>query len=594
MIKHVLESGGTRRDARSYLNKFFKSGKKQGRPSKPLAKTYGQVNLGSLYASGEASLRDQKSKDRLFEPDHVHQAERLRLLHTAVVKIGAPQLVDDDAVNSIGRTISQLSTLGMRSIVVVDPDVPLNLRSSPFNARINDQIGRIINALQLVEGEDASDKPRAQRIDNAFELKAGDVTGGNFTSAGEESHIHVSNAELIWSPLRRGIVPVIVPVGVTSQPAVKVVCINANDVIVEMVRNVHGLTLQPRRNYRSGRNVSRKKSDQRTIISIDRIIILDPRGGIPSAERAHAPHVYINLKQEYDEIEAQLQDFPLGALDDDVKAVHTANLQLLKRSLDLLPDSSSGLIVTPEAVTRSRKQPEEESGPQVRTRSKRNPLIHNLLTDKPAISSSLPYGRSSGLGYGGPTSTFVKRGMPLTTIPDVFKETWSSPKLLKAGKCLSDHDVDMPKLIQLIEASFNKKLEVGRFLARVNHRFAGLVVAGDYEGCALFTWESSPSAPGLRIPYLDKFAVLPQSQGTGASVADILFSCMIMDCFPNGVCWRSRAENPVNKWYFERANGAWKIPGSRWTSFWTTDSPKREELLAYEAICRDIPPTWPS
>lgn len=61
-----------------------------------------------------------------------------------------------------------------------------------------------------------------------------------------------------------------------------------------------------------------------------------------------------------------------------------------------------------------------------------------------------------------------------------------------------------------------------------------------------------------------------------------------------GVVWRSRSDNPVNKWYFERCDGMWEIPGTGWTMFWIGDPDvvKSEERWAdYVAVCRGIPPS---
>lgn len=80
---------------------------------------------------------------------------------------------------------------------------------------------------------------------------------------------------------------------------------------------------------------------------------------------------------------------------------------------------------------------------------------------------------------------------------------------------------------------------------------AALIVAGDYEGAAIVTWEYPEG--GQRICYLDKFAVLRRSQGTGG-VADVVFKSMVEGVrggvFPGaeGIVWRSRRWNPVNKW----------------------------------------------
>ena len=98
---------------------------------------------------------------------------------------------------------------------------------------------------------------------------------------------------------------------------------------------------------------------------------------------------------------------------------------------------------------------------------------------------------------------------------------------------------------------------------------------------------------GRLVPYLDKFAVLKRSQGAGG-VADIVFNAMVRDCFPAGVCWRSRMKNPVNKWYFERSRGTWKLDDTTWAMFWTTPwSDSGERMVRdYESVCRNVVPSW--
>ncbi len=95
------------------------------------------------------------------------------------------------------------------------------------------------------------------------------------------------------------------------------------------------------------------------------------------------------------------------------------------------------------------------------------------------------------------------------------------------------------------------------------------------------------------MPYLDKFAVLKKSQGAGG-VADIVFNAMVRDCFPGGVCWRSRKNNPVNKWYFERADGSLRLDESNWTMFWTSEESilGGERLPDYMDVCRNVVPSW--
>ncbi|KAI5283584.1 Amino-acid acetyltransferase, mitochondrial, partial [Ascosphaera acerosa] len=153
----------------------------------------------------------------------------------------------------------------------------------------------------------------------------------------------------------------------------------------------------------------------------------------------------------------------------------------------------------------------------------------------------------------------------------------------------------------LIEDSFGRKLDLAHYLARIGDRLAGVIIAGEYEGGAVLTWELPPGVPddgsaasvARMVPYLDKFAVLRRCQGAGG-VADVVFNAMVRGCFPHGVCWRSRMDNPVNKWYFERSRGTWKLPGTNWAMFWTTPQVPLDErrFQDYEAVCRKIEPSW--
>lgn len=199
-----------------------------------------------------------------------------------------------------------------------------------------------------------------------------------------------------------------------------------------------------------------------------------------------------------------------------------------------------------------------------------------------------------------PTTTLAKRGLPVTVFPS--KTPWvppvpGSPDRLR----LTDPCIDLARLIHLIDDSFSRRLDAEHYLARLENSLAGVIIAGEYEGAAILTWErpgnlseEEAHAQGRLVPYLDKFAVLKKSQGAGG-VADVVFNAMVRDAFPAGVCWRSRKDNPVNKWYFERSRGVRKLPGSNWAMFWTTEPEVAvdEKVMGdYESVCRGVVPSW--
>ena len=350
--------------------------------------------------------------------------------------------------------------------------------------------------------------------------------------------------------------------------------------------------------------------------TLDRIVVIDPLGGLPSEQREDGAHVFVNIEQEYEEIIDELSEDT-----DEHKIQHSCNLSVLRDCLAILPPASSALIISPEeAASSSQALTSRSDSVGIATRRQKNPLIHNLLTNKPVISSSLPVARLAAPGPSPPVhaspnatrSTVVKRGMPVTMVPDPRSQPWRPPEPGHPTIALENHpDINFPRLLALIEDSFRRPLNVQHYLDRIRNRVAGVIIAGEYEGGAILTWEEPPPPsplpntsgnsnlhdinpkPPRLVPYLDKFAVLQRSQGS-SGVADIVFQAMVRSCFPTGVCWRSRQDNPVNKWYFERSRGTWQLEGSIWTMFWTTEGLVQDERMwrDYVAVCRSVEPSW--
>ena len=101
-----------------------------------------------------------------------------------------------------------------------------------------------------------------------------------------------------------------------------------------------------------------------------RLMIINQRGGVPSYARSGYPHLLINLQQEYSHI--------LDTFDPRWKDTHPSalrDLALARKCLHYMPPSSSAIMV-------SHKSPSS--------------LIGNLITNKPAVSSSLPHALLQG------------------------------------------------------------------------------------------------------------------------------------------------------------------------------------------------------
>ena len=568
------------------------------------------MNLGSLYseASHSGTSQEVHQKPNLTVSSQPH----IEPLHVALVEIRSPDLIDDATLKGIGQTLSQLSRLGLGCVVVLDHQSTQiredNTSPQSWRPSITEQVNRVMEAI------DAHNDHGSRRLDGIVELVASEA--GSSAPIKVRGRARVINRSLLLAPLKRGVIPVVMPAGHTTDNT-RIAPVEGREVVLALAREFAGITSSNGPADDPLALGERVKIAQKEI-SLDRIIILDQNGGIPSTNRLNRSHVFINLEQEYEIINQELAGLKASSEASETmpsdngrsKAYesHQVNLQLIRDTLALLPPYSSALLTTPQEVAGTKRTKEGNPLPGVGTRPKRNVLIHNLLTDKPIFSSSLPTTR---LAPSSPNlassrtqflpSTFIKRGMPLTIIPDPRIKTWRPPTTTLPQLSLLDPRIDFPRLLHLIEDSFGRKLDVEHYLSRISQNLAGIIIAGSYEGAAILTWEIPPGAtptPERIVPYLDKFAVLKRSQGAGG-VADIIFSAMVRECFPQGVVWRSRQDNPVNKWYFERSRGTWKIPidskaktKQGWTMFWTTEKVGGERFLDYAAVCGSVVPSW--
>lgn len=606
------------------------------------------VNLGSLYEPTKA-VQNNPVFTREELPDKLPHDKDLEPLHLALVKFRQPQALDDETLGGIALTLSQMAKLGLNIAVVVDcegDDDPSSLDLNPIWERtVREQTARVVDAL-----EDFNE-PGAFEVDHALSY-IDQVAGSSGAGTKGLSGVKVVNSQLLFPPIEDGIIPVIPPLAYTSE--LRKIRISPDDVLLALTREFAGLTPTVEAEEwdilsESARNTEQQEHHLKPVL--DRIIILEPLGGIPAEHRADGAHVFINLEAEYRDIREELERPFLTAkstegpsmsllgsspfskfVETDVAPMsgakpkkastksswsrHVKNLDVVQRALWLLPPSSSAIIITPaEAAVSSQAALKNTSSAGVRTRRSKNPLIHNLLTDKPMTSSSLPdplvtRPRASDAPN---SATFLKKGIPVTILPDPRVTPWQPPSPSNPSIELErDPRINFPKLVDLIEDSFRRKLDARDYLERIRGRIAGVIIAGDYEGGAICTWEtpgslsSTPPPPDspLWVPYLDKFAVLTKSQGSGG-VADIVWGALTRTAFPQGVCWRSRTTNPVNKWYFERSVGMWNLPDGYWTMFWTTEGVVEEAAKAvktkqematrwdaYVDVCSGVVPSW--
>ncbi|KAI2789130.1 Amino-acid acetyltransferase [Penicillium oxalicum] len=627
----LLSSASTKREAKSYLSRLKATAAKEdalsNRTTTSISHTHGPKSTQDPSSSSEVNSGSFYDAPRAVHDTPVFRQEKTPVsreqgasgqLNLALIKLSTPQELDNETVDGVAKTLSQLVRLGMACCVVVDPGWNKD-ENAQMRSVASEQATRLANAV------DAQPDSKSFCLDSILSLSETDP--GLMT---------VTSRQRLLRPLRDGHVVVITPIAYSDETP-RAIPVSANEAILTLTREFAGLSMTSSPDEDPTVTAEKVNALQREV-SVDRVILLHPSGGIPAFRGPQESHVFINMEQEFEDIATELSaaqrmfaGAARGPVHPETKSAlefsgeesisklhhsphtvgqvldgHLDNLRLSQQTLAMLPSTSSGIITSPYEVAKSARPREVNSNlSAVGTRRQRNPLIHNLLTDKPLLSSSLPPGRRKTINHASTVSapsshsTFVKRGMPLTMLPNPYVQMWtahSQPRLK-----LDDPSIDLPRLVHLIEDSFGRKLDVRDYLERVNDRLAGLIIAGEYEGGAILTWEAPPgvvddgseASAARMVPYLDKFAVLKRSQGAGG-VADVVFNAMVRTCFPNGVCWRSRKDNPVNKWYFERSIGTWKLSDSNWTMFWTTpglvDNPQR--FRDYENVCRNIQPSW--
>ena len=452
---------------------------------------------------------------------------------TALVKLQGP--FNDRQLTSIVRGMDYLTKLGLVSVVVIERDDWWPGKPDEREQVVAD----VMRVAAALEAQGASARPI---LDTIVRLgpKALDSEPTETNLWVPEAHAEVGDLVSVKSALQAGEIPVLLPLALDSR--CRSVRVAANDVIAALTRTM----------AEAGQQSSTREIDLTPL----RLMVINREGGIPSYAREGLPHLLVNLNSEYEQIrETFLPQW---------KQTHPTalkNLALAQTCLSYMPRNSSAIIV-------SHRSPSE--------------LIANLITNKPVQSSSLPHALLQGHRKLTPhTPTLLRQGLPIRVIRDA-------------------DSLDKTKLTMLLEKSFRRVLDAKAFYARIDAQLDFVIVAGDYVGAAIVTNELS--SDGQSIAYLDKFAVLPSHQGDGTG--DFLWVALHDESYGLGsafalnfnegsmqglgtardLVWRSRANNPVNNWYYERSSGHLRM--DNWVLFWC-DAESRLKGLESEGIQKE-------
>ncbi|SGZ58829.1 CIC11C00000005583 [Sungouiella intermedia] len=505
LILSILKSTTTKREAKNYLQKYqnqFSDGESNfHNPLKDGHLTKAE-NQRDLFIT--RFLRNQNPFLNIYEDDETKlQKIPLRI---ALVKLS---LLDEspETWKGVSETFKRLVTLGISPIIILDHD-HLSQKDFKTNAAYMMKQGyKLLLQLSVTSDEGTTVESMILRslfVDQCQQMK-------------------LSSLEQLLIPLYQGIIPIVQPLQynvtngsqnfVTSNEALYTVC-------SELLEHPELLT-------------------------IEKVIVIDKLGGIPSIERNQTSHVYINLSQEYSDIVSELF---IGFLDPATRDKHLDNFKTMNKILTLAKlksatNEATGIITTPEIMSLN----DDEL----------NPIIYNVLTDRPIISSSLP---STHLRTPEVSTSIIKKGFEVIVIDEHSVEgELTFKKLVTSGL------IDENRIFELMNDSFGRKLDVHSYIERINENLASIIIVGDYVGAAIITWEKLTN--GEKVAYLDKFAVASEYQGL-PSLADIIFK-LIYRCHQSELLWRSRKNNPVNKWYFDRCRGSFSADDSNWKLFFT-------------------------
>jgi len=159
-----------------------------------------------------------------------------------------------------------------------------------------------------------------------------------------------------------------------------------------------------------------------------------------------------------------------------------------------------------------------------------------------------------------PPSSSVSITRPSELAKELFTHKGSGT-LVRRGEKVWRFDswagIDQLRMRGLIESSFGRTLAPDYFERTVPFR---IYVSENYRAAMILTLEHVDNEQGLA--YLDKFAVLDDTQGEGLGRA----VWQVMHEENRQLFWRSRHGNAVNPFYYAESDGCIKQP--QWKVFW--------------------------
>ncbi|MBA2239568.1 MAG: acetylglutamate kinase [Lysobacter sp.] len=159
-----------------------------------------------------------------------------------------------------------------------------------------------------------------------------------------------------------------------------------------------------------------------------------------------------------------------------------------------------------------------------------------------------------------PLTSSVSITQPAELAKELFTHKGSGTLVRRGERVLQARawdELDLPRLRDLIESAFGRRLVDDYFCATALHR---AYVSENYRAAVIVL--DAGGIAGASCAYLDKFAVLDDAQGEGLGRA----VWQVMREENPRVFWRSRHGNPVNPFYYAESDGCYKQ--AQWKVFW--------------------------
>lgn len=296
LFMNVLNANATKRDAKQYLARFD-TPKQKGATLSPLQEERNArhrqdqdrlerigVNLGALYAPARAIAETPQFNRETVDEKASAATPRI---HVALVYLRALETLDESTLGGVALTLSQLVKLDMRILAVLDCGSPA-AGLKDVKKFVTEHGERLVKAIGKYSPEGA------RVVSGAIETPDQDdkdhaLHGKTLQPAS------VSIPDLLMAPLRRSVIPLVPTLAYTSTG--RQVHTSGSDIMIALSSLLSGLP------------TDRSHGTESVETSLDRIIVLDAVGGIPSKARGDGAHVFVNLEQEFDDIQSELEQY---------------------------------------------------------------------------------------------------------------------------------------------------------------------------------------------------------------------------------------------------------------------------------------------